>query len=33
MPKTKNVAILMNLSRIYDRQIIRGILGSIIGRR
>ena len=25
MPKTKNVAILMNLSRIYDRQVIRGI--------
>jgi LacI family transcriptional regulator len=23
--KTKNVAILMNLSRIYDRQVIRGI--------
>ncbi len=25
MPKTKNVAILMNLNRIYDRQVIRGI--------
>jgi hypothetical protein len=25
MPKTRNVAILMNLSRIYARQVIRGI--------
>lgn len=32
MPKVKNVAILMNLSRVYDRQVIRGITRYVQAR-
>jgi LacI family transcriptional regulator len=33
MPKVKNVAVLLNLSRIYDRQIIRGITRYVQSHR